>query len=73
MRFQFFPMFGSSLSHIIVSETQLGYGSFPVTAEWFEFASWPRPEWVKGAVEPIIAMGFARSKCSMVVVGVMGF
>lgn len=66
-------MFGSSCVSETIKCDKLGYGSFPVTAEWFEFASWPRPEWVKGAVEPIIAMGFARSKCSMVVVGVMGF
>lgn len=31
------------------------------------------PEWVKGAVEPIIAMGFVCSKRSVAVVGMMGF
>ena len=39
----------------------------------FAFRQVARPERVKGAVEPIIAMGFVRSKRNMVVVGVMGF
>lgn len=37
------------------------------------FAGWPVQSGEKGAVEPIIAMGFVRSKRSVAVVGVMGF
>lgn len=52
-----------------------------MTRVWFSSTYWrvvcicrlAHPEWVKGAVEPIIAMGFVRSKCSVAVLGVMGF